>query len=222
LVAEQTVDVGPDGTVAVEIDTSIAKAIHPDQDHKYTVTAEVVDQSRRTIVGAGEVLVARKPFQVFAWVDRGYYRVDDTIHAHFHAHTLDQKPVKGAGTVDLLKISYEQGKLVETSVRQWVLNTDNQGQASLQIVASEAGQYRLSYKVTDEQKHSIEGGYVSSPSLARASTDRNSASIIWSSFRTNRTMPRARRSACKSIPNNATAPCCCLYGRQTGFICGPG
>jgi uncharacterized protein YfaS (alpha-2-macroglobulin family)/tetratricopeptide (TPR) repeat protein len=160
LVAEQTVDVGSDGTVPVEIDTSIAKAIHPDHDHKYQVTAEVVDQSRRTIVGAGEVLVARKPFKVFAWVDRGYYRVDDTIHAHFHAHTLDQKPVKGVGTVDLLKISYQQGKPVETSVRQWVLNTDAQGQASLQIVASEAGQYRLSYKLTDEQKHTIEGAHI--------------------------------------------------------------
>ena len=35
------------------------------------------DESRRTIVGTGKVLVARKPFKVFAWVDRGYYRVGD-------------------------------------------------------------------------------------------------------------------------------------------------
>ena len=160
LVAEQTVDVGPDGTVDVRIDTSVAKAIHPDHDHKYTITAEVVDQSRRAITGTGDVLVARKPFKVFTWLDRGFYRLDDTIHAHFHAHTLDQKPVKGTGTVDLLKISYQQGKPVETSVRQWVLNTDAQGQASLQIVASEAGQYRLSYKLTDDQKHTIEGGCI--------------------------------------------------------------
>ena len=53
----------------------LAKAIHPDQDHSYEITAEVVDESRRTIVGTGKVLVARKPFKVFAWVDRGYYRV---------------------------------------------------------------------------------------------------------------------------------------------------
>ena len=43
------------------------------------ITAEVVDQSRRTIVGTGNVLVARKPFKVFTWVDRGYYRVGDTM-----------------------------------------------------------------------------------------------------------------------------------------------
>jgi uncharacterized protein YfaS (alpha-2-macroglobulin family) len=160
LVAEQTVDIGPDGLIAIEIDTSIAKAIHPDHDHKYTITAEVVDQSRRTIVGTGEVLVARKPFKVFAWVDRGYYRVGDTIRAAFSAHTLDQKPVEGTGKVELLKIDYKDGKPVETSVRQWDLNTDDQGLASLQIVASEAGQYRLSYKLTDEAKHTIEGGYI--------------------------------------------------------------
>ena len=44
----------------------------------------------------GSVLVARKPFKVFAWVDRGYYRVGDTIHADFNAHTLDNKPVRMA------------------------------------------------------------------------------------------------------------------------------
>jgi uncharacterized protein YfaS (alpha-2-macroglobulin family) len=160
LVAEQTVEIGPEGTVQIDIDSSVAKAIHPDHDHKYSITAEVVDESRRTIVGSGEVLVARKPFKVFAWVDRGYFRVGDTVHAQFHAHTLDQKPVKGSGKVDLLKISYQDGKPVETSVRKWDLDTDAQGAADLQIVASEAGQYRLSYTLTDEKKHTIEGGYI--------------------------------------------------------------
>ena len=65
LVADQEVAIGPDGTVKVEIDTAVAKAIHPDQDQSYTITAEVIDQSRRTIVGTGTVLVARKPFAVY-------------------------------------------------------------------------------------------------------------------------------------------------------------
>lgn len=160
LVAEQTVDIGSDGKVEVEIDTAIAKLLHPNHDHKYTITAEVVDQSRRTIVGSGEVLVARQPFKVFVWVDRGYYRVGDTVHAYFQAHTLDQKPVKGTGKVDLLKISYKDGKPIETSVRQWDVNTNAQGRADLQVVGSEPGQYRISYKLTDDAKHTIEGGYL--------------------------------------------------------------
>ena len=36
-----------DGIVRVPIDTSVAKAVHGDQDHKYTVTAGGVDDSRR-------------------------------------------------------------------------------------------------------------------------------------------------------------------------------
>ncbi len=85
LIADQETTIGPDGTVKVEIDTGVAKALHPDQDHSYSITAEVVDQSRRTIVGSGTVLVARKPFTVYAWVDRGYYRVGDTVEAQFVA-----------------------------------------------------------------------------------------------------------------------------------------
>ncbi len=160
LVAEQEVEIGEDGTVEVEIDTEIAKAVHGNQDHRYEITAEVTDQSRRTIVGTGEVLVARKPFKVYSWVDRGYYRVGDVIQASFSAQTLDHKPVKGSGELTLLRISYKKGKPVETPVQSWQLDTDVEGRAQQQIRASQAGQYRLSYKVTDSQQHTIEGGYL--------------------------------------------------------------
>ena len=103
IVAQREVPIGPDGTVDVEIDTSVAKALHPDEDERYSIEAEVVDQSRRTIVGNGDVLVARQPFQVSAWVDRGYYRVGDTIKANFAARRLDGKPVEGTGKLRLLK-----------------------------------------------------------------------------------------------------------------------
>ena len=56
VVAQREVPVGPDGTVDIEIDTSVARDFHPDHDHKYRIEAEVVDQSRRTIVGTGEIL----------------------------------------------------------------------------------------------------------------------------------------------------------------------
>ncbi len=160
VVADRQVEIGADGTVSVEIDTSLAKLIHPDEDQQYEITAEVTDQSRRTIVGTGKVLVARKPFKVFAWVDRGYYRVGDVVKAEFNAQTLNGKPITGEGKLDLLKITYKDGKPVETSVRQWDLATDTLGQAKMQVKASEAGQYRLSYKLTDSKKHTIEGGYL--------------------------------------------------------------
>ena len=161
VVAEREVEIGPDGTVDAVIDTSIAEQAHPDQDHRYTITAEVVDESRRTIVGTGNILVARKPFKVFTWVDRGYYRVGDSVHANFHAQTLDRKPVRGNGVLELLKITYdEKHQPVETAVQSWKLDTDEAGRTEQKLLASAKGQYRLSYRLTDAADHTIEGGYL--------------------------------------------------------------
>src|SRR5947199_4906641 len=135
--------------------------LHPDQDHQLSITAEVTDESRRTIVGTGKVLVARKPFKVFTWVDRGHYRVGDTIRADFSAHTLDSKPVQGKGELTLYSLSYDKDAHPwEKAVGTWSVDTDVEGKARQQMKASKAGQYRLSYKVTDSKKHTIEGGYL--------------------------------------------------------------
>ncbi|MGE0608945.1 MAG: alpha-2-macroglobulin [Pirellulales bacterium] len=162
IVAEAEVEIGADGSVPVEIDTSLAKEMHGNQDHNYSITAEVVDASRRTIVGTGSVIVARRPFKVFSWVDRGYYTVGDTIEASFDAHTPDNKPVKGTGKLRLLRVTYDPktNEPIETEVEAWELDTNDQGRATQQIAANQPGQYRLSYHVTDAALHTIEGGYV--------------------------------------------------------------
>ncbi len=161
MVADVESAIGADGVVKVEIDTAVAKAIHGDQDHQYTITAEVTDPSRRTIVGTGNVLVSRKPFKVYAWVDSGWYRAGDTIHASFQAQRLDGKPVKGKGALKMFSITYEKGgKPLEAEVQKWDLDTDDQGSSVQTIEAAQAGQYRLSYTVTDAANHAIEGGYV--------------------------------------------------------------
>ena len=135
--------------------------MHGDQDHRYSITAEVTDASRRTIVGSGNVSVARKPFKVYAWVDRGYYRTGDVIRADFAAQTVDNKPIKGKGELKLLSISYDKdGKPTETLAEKWALDTDADGRATKQITAALGGQYRLSYTVVDDKGHAIEGGYV--------------------------------------------------------------
>jgi uncharacterized protein YfaS (alpha-2-macroglobulin family) len=161
VVLENEVPIGPDGTVSIAIDTAPAKALHGDQDHKYSITAEVVDESRRMIPGTGDVLVARKPFKVYAWVDRGHYRAGDTIKSSFRAQTLDGKPVQGEGQLTLFKISYDKANQpVETAVQKWGVDTDVEGYARQQMTAARAGQYRLSFRLTDAKKHTIEGGYL--------------------------------------------------------------
>ncbi len=159
VILDNEVDIGPDGTVKIEIDTALAKELHGDTDHRYQITAEVVDQSRRTIVGMGNVLVARKPFKVFAWLNRGYYRTGDAITATFKAQTLDRKPVAGDGKLTLYRITYnDKMEPVETEVQSWEFDTNEQGRATAKIKASRPGQYRLAYSVTDDTKHTIEGG----------------------------------------------------------------
>jgi uncharacterized protein YfaS (alpha-2-macroglobulin family) len=161
VVMQNETPIGADGTLNIDIDTALAKAVHGNTDHRYEITAEVTDSSRRMIVGTGSVMVARKPFKVYAWVDRGHYHTGDTIEADFSAQTLDNKPVKGQGKLKLMKVSYdENGKPVEKEAQNWDLDTGDQGKSHVQIKASEAGQYRLSYTVKDSKDHSIEGGYV--------------------------------------------------------------
>ncbi len=161
MVLENEVKVGRDGKVEVVIDTAMAKELHPNQDHKYTIIAEVTDQSRRTIVGQGDVLVSRKPFQVYTWLDKGQYRADDVIKAHFKAQTLDRKPVEGKGKLTLFAISYnDKAEPVEKAVQTWDLDTNVEGFAMQQIKAAKPGQFRLAYKLTDAKKNTIEGGQV--------------------------------------------------------------
>lgn len=161
VVAEAEMPIRADGTLVVEIDTALAKAAHPDQDHRYEITAEITDQSRRTIVGNGTVLVARKPFSVYTWPDRGHYREGDVIEAGVSAQTLDHKPVVGKGTLKLLKIAYDaERKPVETVVEKWDLALNAEGVAGQKLKASAAGQYRLSATIDDGMGHAIEGGYV--------------------------------------------------------------
>ncbi len=161
VIAQAEVPIRPDGTFPIEIDTAPAQRNHPDQDQRYEIMAEVTDRSRRTIVGTGTVLVARQPFKVHTWLDRGHYRTGETIEASVAAETLDHKPVAGKGTLALLQVRYDAtGKPVETPVERWDLALDANGRANQTIKASAPGQYRISATIDDSQGHRIEGGYL--------------------------------------------------------------
>ena len=149
IVAENESPIAADGTVKVEIDTALAKAVHGDTDHKYQVTAEVTDDSRRDDcrAGNGAGWRASRLRRMRGWIrllpDR------PAIDYNFAAQTLDNKPIKGPGTLKLLKVTYRDNKPVETEVQHWDLNTDDQGHARQQMKADQPGQYRLSYTVSD-------------------------------------------------------------------------
>lgn len=160
VVVEGDAKIGPDGTFLIDIDTAAALKEHSDSDHSYAITAEVTDQSRRTIIGNGSVLVARQPFRVFVWTDRGHYRTGDTVNVSLQARTPDGRPVSGAGRVRLMSIHYENEKPVEREVDSWNVRTDENGHAKQKLTIPQAGQYRIAVDITDTEGHTAEGGYV--------------------------------------------------------------
>ncbi|MEC9093453.1 MAG: MG2 domain-containing protein, partial [Planctomycetota bacterium] len=161
VVAVREVQIGDQGTIEVEIDTAIAKELHGNQNHQYSISAEVRDSSRRTIIGSGQVLVAQKPFKIFTWLNRGYYQTGDVVRANFKAQTLDKKPVQGKGVLKLFKVSYDENQQpVEKEVASWKIDTNEEGTATQQARPTQPGQYRFAYTLTDSANHRIEGGYV--------------------------------------------------------------
>ncbi|MDR3196862.1 MAG: alpha-2-macroglobulin [Planctomycetaceae bacterium] len=159
VIAEQEVRISENGTVKVVIDTEIAKQMFPNDNRKYTITAEVIDKSRRTIVGTGSVLVSKEPFKIYAWTDCGFYRPNQKIGASFQARRLDGKPVSGNGTVKLYKINYnndnEKTVAHEHEVHSETVTFNEDGTAQITLNAAESGQYRISCTLNDQ-----EGGYV--------------------------------------------------------------
>jgi len=161
LVIEREYGIGADGTVEVEIDTSVAKLVHGDIDHRYEISAEVTDASRRTIAGNGSVLAARRPFEVTVWLDRGYARPGDTVNAAYAARTLDGRPVQVTGKAELHRVTVdENGRVKEKKVKSFDLDKEEDGEGTVRFKAPESGQYRFAVTVTDEKGHTGEGATV--------------------------------------------------------------
>jgi alpha-2-macroglobulin len=161
LVLEQQLQLDSSGEAKVAIDTALAKQIYGDEDHRYTITTEVRDASRRTITAEGSVIAAREAFKIYSWTERGFYRVGDRMVANFQARMLDGTPTQAKGTLDLLKIQYDaDAKPIERVVETLEVATDAEGNLTQIFSADRAGQYRLRLRLTDDQGHRVEGGYI--------------------------------------------------------------
>ena len=161
IVLEQELKLDAAGEAKIKIDTAIAKAIYGDEDHKYTISVEVRDASRRTLTAEGSVIAAREAFKIYSWLDRGYYNVKDKIIASFNARTLDGTAIEASGKLDLLRISYAaDGKPTERMVDTFEAKTNAEGLFTQVLEAGAAGQYRLRLRLADKAGHEIENGYI--------------------------------------------------------------
>lgn len=145
VVLTEEVAIGQDGTIDVVIDTGLAADIYHDTDHRYHIQAEVVDQSRRTITGEGQVIASRHPYHVYVDLPSAYYSPGDTIQAKLIANTVNGQGIHSEGQAVLYKIRYDNDDPIETKVDQWPITTNNEGQATLDFSVTTAGQYRLEF-----------------------------------------------------------------------------
>ncbi|MDO5580004.1 MAG: MG2 domain-containing protein [Planctomycetia bacterium] len=162
IVAENEVEIGKEGKISVEIDSSSAKVLFPNEDQQYKIIAEVVDQSRRTIVGSANVNVSRSPFKIYVHTNRGYYRPNDQIRTTVNARRADGKPVSGNAVLKVFKVLYQSNENeiipVEKIVHTASVKLDEEGKGTISFSAGNGGQYRLSASLTDSKGRTVEGG----------------------------------------------------------------
>jgi alpha-2-macroglobulin len=163
LVAKGEGKLAADGTFTLEIDTARAKAEQGDRDHRYTVEAEVRDESRRTIEGQGSVLATRQEFYAFVETDGGWYEPRREAFVEVRTLAPDNQPVAVQGQVFVKRISYggvDHSVPQENVVTNWNAETDVQGRLSFRYPIPEEGQYRITFLTQDSAKAEVQGNVV--------------------------------------------------------------
>ncbi len=161
LVLKTTVPIDSDGTAEVEIDTAPAKELHGDVDSNFTIEARVVDASRREERSTGNVIAARKPFEVIVWTDRGHASAGDQIEATISAATLDGKPFAASGTLKIYQlIAGADGRIEEKELQSFPIATDSTGEVKQKFPAPLTGQYRLAASLLSAVGDASEGAAI--------------------------------------------------------------
>jgi hypothetical protein len=163
LVSEGQGRLDADGRIEFSIDTSKALSDHPDQDHRYTVVAEVTDASRRTLSGEGQVIVTRQEFSAFVDLQRGWVTPGDEIPIQITSLTATGTPVASQGTLTLARVRHatdagSAGTDEPVEVRR--ISTDAEGRYRTTPRAEASGQFLVRYETTDSQGRSVFGSAV--------------------------------------------------------------
>ncbi|MBN2496931.1 MAG: alpha-2-macroglobulin [Deltaproteobacteria bacterium] len=87
------------GKAIVRFDTPLGAQ----QDLEYRIEARVTDSSRREVIGAGTVRVARQAFRVFAQPRHFLHRPDEDVRVDFRARDANDEPVRAEGTVTVTR-----------------------------------------------------------------------------------------------------------------------
>ncbi len=152
---------GADGTLKVSFKADAGTRGYQG-DYAYTVKAEVIDSSRRTIEGEGVVKVARQGFYAFLDVKRGFYRPGDIAQFEVRTQDASENPVSVKGTLTVYKQTFDDkgGKTVETPVHTEEIVTDKEGRAMTTWRSDEAGQFVARFAALDKFEKEVKAQQV--------------------------------------------------------------
>lgn len=149
------------GMLEVLIPTEDLKKSLPLEDHRIVVEADVMDLSRRTISGSGQVVVPRRGLFAQLTPDRGFYRAGEKASIGVRTQTPNGKPVASRGTIIISRVTATRaGDEIEETLRQ--LSSDEfevgeRGEATFEWLADAPGRFSVRYVTRDRWSESVVG-----------------------------------------------------------------
>lgn len=147
-----------DGTFRIALDTLPAKELFGSTDHRYVVTVEVRDESRRTISGSGTILATRDPFSVAVWADNGWYEAGDIMSVNVQATLPSGSGIAATGEAVLSRLTVDKGgAVVSEETERLSIATGKDGLTTMTFRPDRAGQYKLAVTLAEQNGKPVAG-----------------------------------------------------------------
>jgi hypothetical protein len=117
----------------------------------FDVDLTVTDESRRSVELSESVSFSKMPYQVYAWLDKGFYRAGESILLEVAAQTSVGNSVTRSGHLSLRPWNPAD----DSVILRWNLPTDNSGKGMLDFSVDHPGLYRLRYEQIAEDGQKI-------------------------------------------------------------------
>jgi uncharacterized protein YfaS (alpha-2-macroglobulin family) len=157
-VRHETLKTDANGRTVVRIETP-----RDGGDLSYTITANVVDASRRTVFGTGTVRVTKQRYSVSAWPEHAIHRPNEKVSIDFKAQDANDLPVEMTGTVKVIRRHWEiatskaramrpdLGAYRDDDVMTAKVTSNAKGEATLTFTAPREGYYLVKWTSEDRQ-----------------------------------------------------------------------
>ncbi len=150
---------GPDGTVEVEIDTTLVRATSDETTHVYTVRAQVRDSGRWPIETMESFVVAPAEFTPEVTTDGGWRPRGEPMPVSVRTLGPGTEPVAVAGEVIVSRVVFSGEGLKETKEEElgrWAARTGADGWLRVPWTAPDDGLFRVRFAARDSSGASAE------------------------------------------------------------------